>query len=82
VLEDQFHYSLQDSETGMSQDSLISIVTAYGLDDQVSKTRSGRDLSLSHHVQIVSGAHPVSYPMSTGDYFPMGGTTGAHLNLM
>jgi hypothetical protein len=31
-----------------------------------------RDFSLLHSVQTGSGAHPASYPMGTGGYFPEG----------
>jgi len=29
-----------------------------------------RNLSLHHHVQTVSGAHPISYPKGTEGFFP------------
>jgi hypothetical protein len=32
----------------------------------------GRVKNFLHVVQIGSGAHPVSYPMGTGDFFPLG----------
>jgi hypothetical protein len=32
---------------------------------------------LHHRVQTGSGAHPASYPMGTGDFFPEGKTAGA-----
>jgi hypothetical protein len=34
-------------------------------------------ISLLHHVQTGSGAHPTSYPMCTGGYFPRSKALGA-----
>jgi hypothetical protein len=36
-----------------------------------------QDFSLLHSVQTDSGAHPVSYPMGTGGFFPRGKAEGA-----
>jgi hypothetical protein len=51
-----------------------SIVSDYGLDDRAIEVRSptGADFSSSPCVQISSGAHPASYPMGTGGFFPRG----------
>jgi hypothetical protein len=37
---------------------------------------AGADVSLLHNVQTGSGAHPASYPMSTGGSFSVGKTVG------
>jgi hypothetical protein len=42
-----------------------SIVTGYGLDDQVSIPGKSRNVSLYHHVQPDSKAHETSYPIDT-----------------
>jgi hypothetical protein len=47
-------------ENGVSRGSSGSIVSDHGLED----------FSSSPCVQTGSGAHPVSYPMGTGDPFP------------
>jgi hypothetical protein len=51
--------------------SLVGITKYYGLDGR------GQDFSLFHSVQTGSGAHPASYPMSTGASFPRGIAAGA-----
>jgi hypothetical protein len=48
--------------------SSVGIITGYGLDDRIMGVRflaRAGDFSL-HRVQTDSGAHPASYPMSTG----------------
>jgi hypothetical protein len=46
-------------------------VSDYGLDDRAIEVRSPtEDFSSSPCVQTGSGAHPASYPMGTGGYFP------------
>jgi hypothetical protein len=53
----------------MSRGSSGSIVSDYGLDDQVIEVRSptgSEDFSSSPCVQTGSGAHPASYLMGTG----------------
>jgi hypothetical protein len=49
-------------------------VSDYGLDDRAIEIRSstGTDFSSSPCVQTGSGAHPASYPMGTGFFFPGG----------
>jgi hypothetical protein len=47
----------------MSQDSVVGIVTSYGLDDQ------GIGVWVPVF-QIGSGVHPTSYPVGTGGCFP------------
>jgi hypothetical protein len=50
-------------------------VSDYGLDDRAIEVRSpteAEDFSSSLCVQTGSGAHPASYPMSTGGPFPGG----------
>jgi hypothetical protein len=49
-------------------DSLVRIATAYGLDDRRVGVRVpvGSRIFLLHIVQTGSGAHPASYPVSTG----------------
>jgi hypothetical protein len=37
----------------------------------------GKRFSLFHSIQTASGAHPVSYPVGTGDSFPRGKMVGA-----
>jgi hypothetical protein len=56
----------------MSRDSSVGIALGYGLDDRGSKVRSpagAGNFSLHHRVQNGPEAHPVSYPMGTGDSF-------------
>jgi hypothetical protein len=63
-----------------SRDSSVGIALGYGLDDRGSRIRfpaGDENFSLHHRVQNGSGAHPVSYPMSTGDPFPEGKVAGA-----
>jgi hypothetical protein len=52
-----------------------SIVSDYGLDDQVIEVRSPtgtEDFSSSPCIQTGSGAHPASYPMGTPASYPVG----------
>jgi hypothetical protein len=44
----------------------LGIVTCCGMDDWVSISGRNRVLSLRHHAQTGSGAHPVSYLVDTG----------------
>jgi hypothetical protein len=66
-------------ETNMSRESSVGIATGYGLDDWMIEARSAgaRNFSLLHRVQIVTGAHPDSYPVFTGSSFPGGKGAGA-----
>jgi hypothetical protein len=41
------------------------------------ETPYGQEFSLLHVVQTGSGAHPASYPMATGGFFPGGEAAGA-----
>jgi hypothetical protein len=53
----------------------VSIVSGYELGDRKIEVRSpagAKDYSSSLCVQTGSGAHPASYPMSTGGSFPWG----------
>jgi hypothetical protein len=51
----------------------VGIVTGYGLHDLVGRSSSPGSQEFSFHVfQTSSGAHPVSYPMGTGDSFSWG----------
>jgi hypothetical protein len=55
------------------RDSLVGMALGYGFDDRGSRVRfpaGAGNSSLYHRVQIGCGAHPASYPMGTGDYFP------------
>jgi hypothetical protein len=57
----------------MSRDRSVCIATGYELDDQMIGVRfsvKAGNFSLRHCVQTGSGAHPVSYPVSTGGSFP------------
>jgi hypothetical protein len=59
----------------ISRGSSGSIVSDYGLDDQVIEVRSPtgvEDFSSSPCVQTGPGAHPASYPVGTGGSFPGG----------
>jgi hypothetical protein len=54
----------------------------YGLDDRGSGLRfpaGAGNLSLLHRVQNGSGAHPASYPIGTGIYFPGGKAAGCEV---
>jgi hypothetical protein len=53
--------------------SSVGIALRYGLDDRGSRVLFPAEVvnySLHHRVQNGSGAHPASYPMGTGGYFP------------
>jgi hypothetical protein len=62
-----------------SWDSLVSIGTGYGLDDQGVGVRvpTGSRNFLLRSVHTGSKAHPASYPMGTRGPFPGGKATGA-----
>jgi hypothetical protein len=51
-----------------------SVVSGYGLDDQVRYPAKAKDFSSSLCVQTRSGAHPASCPVGTGGPFPGGKT--------
>jgi hypothetical protein len=57
-----------------SQGSSVGIATDYRLDNWMIRIRfpvGAGNFSLQHHEQSGSGAHPASYPMSTGgSFFP------------
>jgi hypothetical protein len=55
----------------LSQDSIVSIATCYGLDDRGVRVRVpvGSRIFSSPIVQTRSGVHPISYTMDTGGYF-------------
>jgi hypothetical protein len=58
-----------------SQDSSVSIVPGYGLDDRAIEVRSSaeaKDFSSSLCVKTDSGAHPASCTMGTGGPIPEG----------
>jgi hypothetical protein len=61
-----------------SRNSAVGIATSYELDNQGVRVRGpvGQEFSLLHVVQTDSGAHPASYPMSTGGFFPGGKAAG------
>jgi hypothetical protein len=66
--------------TGKSRDSSVGIALVYGLDDRRSRVRfpaGAGNFSLHHRDQTGSGAHPASYPMGTGGFFPWGKAAGA-----
>jgi hypothetical protein len=57
----------------MSWDSLVGIVTNYGLDDQMIEVwilAGAGKFSLQHHVQTGFGAYPDSYPVGARGSFP------------
>jgi hypothetical protein len=54
----------------ISQDSSVSILAAYGLDNQVLITCSVKNLSLCHHIQTSSAVHPIFYTMDNRGSFP------------
>jgi hypothetical protein len=55
-----------------SRDRAIGMATGYLLDDQGVGVRVplGSRIIIFHLVQIGSGAHPASYQMGTGGFFP------------
>jgi hypothetical protein len=54
-----------------SRDSAVGNATSYELDDRVVGVRVPMSqFSFFHDIQTGSGAHPVSYLMSTGNFFP------------
>jgi hypothetical protein len=57
----------------MGRDSSVGIATDYELDDRMIGVRlpaEAGNFSLRHRIQIGSGAHLASHPMSTGVSFP------------
>jgi hypothetical protein len=62
-----------------SQESSVSIVTGYGLDERggvVQFLAGVRDITLLYSLQAGYGAHPASYTVGTGGSYPgvkMGG---------
>jgi hypothetical protein len=61
----------------VSRDSSVGIATDYRLDDRGSIPGGAGNFFLRHRVQSGSGAHPTSYPMGTGGFFPGGKVAGA-----
>jgi hypothetical protein len=59
-------------------DSIVGIVTGYGLDDRGVEVESqyGQEFSVLHVIQTGSWVHPTSYPMGTGGSFPGGKRPG------
>jgi hypothetical protein len=58
--------------TSKSRDSFVGMAIDYWLDDRMVGVRipaGTGNFSLRHRVQTGSGAHPISYPMATGDSF-------------
>jgi hypothetical protein len=56
-----------------SQRSSVGIMTGYGLNNRGSGFQfpaGAGNFSILHCIQTGSGAHPMSYPMSTGVSFP------------
>jgi hypothetical protein len=47
----------------------VSIVIRLQADNWVSIHGKSKDLSLLHHIQTTSGAHPASCPVGTGDSY-------------
>jgi hypothetical protein len=54
------------------RDGAVGIPTGYGLDDQVVGVRVPveQEFLPVHVIQTGPEAHPVSYPMGTGDFSP------------
>jgi hypothetical protein len=65
----------------VSQNSSVSIVAGYGLDNLMIGVRflaAAGNFSPQHHVQIGSGAHPASFAMGMGGgSLPGGRVAGA-----
>jgi hypothetical protein len=57
----------------------VGIATGYGLEARV-RFPAVQDFSLLHSVQIGSGAHPASHPMSTGGSFAGGKAAGREVD--
>jgi hypothetical protein len=58
------------------------LAAGYGLDGRMIRVRfpaGAGNLSLRHHVQTGSGAHPASYPVGTRDSLPGGKGRGVKL---
>jgi hypothetical protein len=62
--------SLVYEKGGMSWGSSVSIVFDYRVDDWGLSQAEAKDFSSNLCVQTSSEAHPTSYPMSTGGFFP------------
>jgi hypothetical protein len=63
----------------MSRDSSVGIVLGYGLDDRGSTVQflvGAGNISLHHHVQNGSRAHPASYLMNSRGSIPGGKAVG------
>jgi hypothetical protein len=63
----------------MSRDSSVGIATGYRMDDRMIGVRfsaGAGNFSLRHRVEIVSRAHPASYPVGTGGSFSGGKAAG------
>jgi hypothetical protein len=63
-----------------SHDSSVGIVLGYGLDDRDSRVQflaGAGNFSLHYRVQNGTGAHPASYLLGTGGYFPGDKAPGA-----
>jgi hypothetical protein len=63
-----------------SRHNSVGIALGYVLDDRDSRVRfpaGSGNFSLYYLVQNGSGAHPASYPMGTGDFFPGDKAAGA-----
>jgi hypothetical protein len=61
---------------GGSQDSSVGMATDCSQDGRDSILSRTKEFSVLHSLQTGTGAHPVSYPMSTGTYFPGGNAAG------
>jgi len=62
-------------------------VTKLWADDWDSIPGRSSDFSFHHCIQIISGAHPASYPMGTSEHLPRGKVVGGmkldtHLHLV
>jgi hypothetical protein len=55
--------------------SVYRLATDWSTKGSEFESRWGQEFSLLHVVQTGSGAHPVSYPMGPGGYFPGGKAT-------
>jgi hypothetical protein len=61
----------------ITRDSSVGIVTGYGLDKWGRSSSPGMVKNFLPVVQTGSGAHPASFPMGPGGFFPGGKATRA-----
>jgi hypothetical protein len=70
-----YYYYYYYSETGITQ-SIYQLATGSMADEPESESRQCQGFSLLYSVKTASVAHPATYPMDIGIYFPWGESAG------